>query len=148
MFALHVHLLSRPVPFYLFIFIFIKVKLMYNVVPISAVKQSDPVIHMYILLLIYSSIMFYHQEFGYNSLCYAVGPHCLSILYVIVHIYLPQTESLFKWYKGTLHEIMKVDWRKINTIGGLRQMAVWALWSRNAHMTSVPALAILYTLLL
>ena len=31
------------------------------------------------------------QEPGYSSLCYTVGPHCLSILNVIVCIYSPQT---------------------------------------------------------
>ena len=37
--------------------------------------------------LILASIMVY-SEAGYNSLCYTVGPHCLSILNVIVCFFL------------------------------------------------------------
>ena len=53
--------------------------------PISAVQQSDPVIHTYI----YSSsyIIFHHglsQETRYSSLCCTVGHHCTSIINVIV----------------------------------------------------------------
>ena len=59
---------------------------------ISAVEHNDPVIHIYIHS--FSHITFHHdlyQETGYSSLCYRVGPHCLSILNVIVCIYQPQT---------------------------------------------------------
>ena len=65
-------------------------QLIYNVVPISAVQQSDSVIHRL------SYIIFHHglsQKIGYSSLCYAVGPCCLSILNVIVCLYQPQTPS-------------------------------------------------------
>ena len=49
-----------------FFFISFQVELLYNVVPISALQQSDPIIHtyiytyiyIYILFLILSSIMF------------------------------------------------------------------------------------------
>ena len=41
------------------IFFLIEVELIYNVVPISAVQQSDSVLHIYILFLIFFSIMVY-----------------------------------------------------------------------------------------
>ena len=40
---------------------------------------------MYILF----QILFHYrllQAIGYSSLCYAVGPYCLSVLYMIVYI--------------------------------------------------------------
>ena len=61
-------------------------------------------IYIYICIYIYiyahslSYIIFHHglsQETGYSSLCYIVGPHCISILNVTVCIYLPQTPSLW-----------------------------------------------------
>ena len=58
------------------------------IVPISAVQQSDPVIHIHIYSPSY--IIFHHgpsQETGHSSLCYTVGPHCSSTLSVIVCIY-------------------------------------------------------------
>ena len=61
--------------------------------PISAVQQSDEVIHIHTF---FSYILFHYvlsQEIGYSSLCYTVGPCCLSILNVIVCIYQPQTPS-------------------------------------------------------
>ena len=42
----------------------------------------------------FSHIIFHHglsQETGYSSLCCTVGPHCLSILNVIICIYWPHT---------------------------------------------------------
>ena len=65
---------------------FIEVQLIYNVVLISTVQQSDSVIHIYIFFFIFFSIMVYHK-IEYSSLCYTVGPCCLSILYIIVCIY-------------------------------------------------------------
>ena len=44
--------------------------------------------HTHILFLS-SSIMFYHVN-GYSSLCYTAGPHCLSLLNVIVCMYYPK----------------------------------------------------------
>ena len=63
------------------------VELIYNVVLISAVQQCDSVIHIYTFLF---NIPFHYglsQEIEYSSLCYTVGPCCLSILNVIVCIY-------------------------------------------------------------
>ena len=64
--------------------------MIYNVLPISAVQQSDPAIHTYTF---FSHILFHHvlsQETGHSSQCYTVGSHCLSILNVIVCIYHPK----------------------------------------------------------
>ena len=64
-----------------------KVLLMYNVVQISAVQQSDLVIHIYTFLFkrnILFSIMTYPWRLDTFP---CVGPCCLSILNVIVCIY-------------------------------------------------------------
>ena len=66
-------------------FFLIEVYLIYNVVLISAVQQSDSVIYIYI----YIYILFHCgllQDIEYSSLCYTVGPCCLSALYIIVCI--------------------------------------------------------------
>ena len=54
-------------------------KLVYCVVFISVVRQSDPVIHVYTVFFIFFSMMIY-EDSEYRSLCYTVGPPCLSIL--------------------------------------------------------------------
>ena len=60
---------------------------------ISAVQKSDLVIHIYTFFF---PILFHcglFHEIRYSSLCYTVGPCCLSILNVLVCIYQPQTRS-------------------------------------------------------
>ena len=42
---------------------------------------------------------------------------------------------------GALHVIMKVDWRKINTMARVGQMIGWAPWLWNTYMTLVPTQA-------
>ena len=57
------------------------VELSYNVVLISAVHQSDSVIHIYILF----HILFHYglsQDIGYSSLCYTVGSCCLGQTFI------------------------------------------------------------------
>ena len=60
---------------------------------VSAVQQSDSVIYtIYIIYNIYISfqVTFHYrllQDIEYSSLCYTVGPCCLSILYIVVCIY-------------------------------------------------------------
>ena len=52
---------------------------------VSAVQQSDLVIHVYVLF----PILFHFrllQDIEYSSLCYTVGPCCLSVLYIVVGI--------------------------------------------------------------
>ena len=63
-------------------FFLIEVELIYHVVLISAVQQSDSVIYMYIL---FHTLFHYglSQDIEYSSPCYTVGPCCLSILYII-----------------------------------------------------------------
>ena len=60
------------------VFLFqMKTELIYNVVPISAIHQSDPVIHT---IHSFSYIISHHcLLIGCSSLCYTEGPHCLSI---------------------------------------------------------------------
>ena len=77
-----------------YIFLRIKVLLIYNIVSIPAVQRSDRVIHIYIPFLISSSISGLSHETGYSSLCYRVGPHCLSIPNVIVYTCQPQSPSI------------------------------------------------------
>ena len=75
------------------VFFLTEVQLIYTVVPISAIQQSDSVLHIYTFFL---NILFHYglsQETGYSSLCYTVGPCHSSILNVIVYIYQPQTPT-------------------------------------------------------
>ena len=61
--------------------------LIYNIVLISAIQQSDSVIHVYTF---FSKIIFHYglsQNTEYSSLCYTVGPCCLSILYIVAYIF-------------------------------------------------------------
>ena len=56
-----------------------EVQLIYNVVLIYAVQQSDTDTHIYVLFHILSHYGL-SQDIQYSSLCYTVGPCCLSIL--------------------------------------------------------------------
>ena len=72
---------------------FIEVQLIYNVVLVSGVQQSDSVIYIYILF----QVLFHYgllQEIEQSSLCYTVGP-CLSTLYTVVCICESQAPDLF-----------------------------------------------------
>ena len=71
------------------IFFLIEVQLIYNVVPICAVQQSDLVIHIYTFFSHYGL----PWEVGCSSQCSTVGPRCSSILNVMVCIYQAQTPS-------------------------------------------------------
>ena len=69
----------------LFFFSLIEVELIYNVVLISAVQQSNSVVYVSVCIYIY--ILFHYglsRDTEYSSLCYTVGPCCLSILYITV----------------------------------------------------------------
>ena len=62
----------------------------------SSLYSKVPQIHTYIFF--FKNILFQYvsfQEIKYSSLCYTVGPCCLSILNVIVCIYQSQTPSPF-----------------------------------------------------
>ena len=79
------HWTAREHPYFLFYFIFIGVQLIYNVVLVSGVQQSESVIHIHIstlfqILFPYRSL----QRIEQSSLCYTVGPYQLPILYTVV----------------------------------------------------------------
>ena len=57
--------------------------------PISAVQQSDPVIHMHTFPFLYYLPHGLDQKTGYSSLSYTVGPHCLSLFYFIYLFFVP-----------------------------------------------------------
>ena len=50
---------------------------------VSDVQQRDSVIHMYMFLIVFFSIRL-SRDMEHSSLCYTIGPCCLSILYIIV----------------------------------------------------------------
>ena len=80
----------------LFLLIFIGVQLLYNVVLVSAVQPSESVIHIHISPLFWISFPFRSpQSTEQSSLCYAVGSHQLSILYIVVYIYMSIPISQF-----------------------------------------------------
>ena len=72
------------------IIIIIGVELIYKVVLVSGVQQSDSHIYIYSHMCIYFfQIIFPYrllQNIEYGSLCYTVGPCWLSILYIVVCI--------------------------------------------------------------
>ena len=70
-----------------FFFYIIDVYLIYKVVLVSGVQQSNSVIQIYIKYIYSFSDSFYYrlsQNIEYSSLCYIVGPCCFPILYVLV----------------------------------------------------------------
>ena len=83
-----IHSKENNLKFFLIFIFFIKVQLIYNVVPVSAVWQSDSYMHSLKNILFHYGLF---QEIEYSSLCYTVGPWCLFILNVIVCIYQPQS---------------------------------------------------------
>ena len=75
---------------------------------ITAVQQSDSVIHIYILF----HILFHDglsQGIEYSCLCYTIGPCCLSILYIIV--------CLFIYFKDLAPLVMEGDGHALNLQG-------------------------------
>ena len=65
-----------------------------NQCPLHWQADSQPLLHQgspfYLFYIIFHGLS---QDIEYSSLCYILGPCCLSILNVIVHIYQPQTPS-------------------------------------------------------
>ena len=86
------HNRERPVPepfgtlvcfflIILFVYFFIEVELIYNVVLVSSVQQSDSVIHIYILF----QILFHYrllQDIEYSSLCYIYSRSLLFTYFI------------------------------------------------------------------
>ena len=54
---------------------FIEVYLIYNVVLIFTVQDSDSITHTHTYIIFHYG---FSQNIAYNSLCYPVGPYCLS----------------------------------------------------------------------
>ena len=84
--------------FYIFLFIyfllFIGVQLLYNVVLVSTVQQSESAIRINISPLFWISFPFRSpQSTEQSSLCYTVGNHQLSILYTASIVYICQSQS-------------------------------------------------------
>ena len=62
-------------------------QLIYNVGLVSAVQQSESVIHIHISTLLQTLFPYRSLQCAEkSSLCYTVGPHQLSILYIVVCI--------------------------------------------------------------
>ena len=81
--------------FYLFKKFFIGVYLIYNVVLVSGVQQSESVIHIHIstflkILFPYRSLWSIEK----SSLCYTVGPYELSVFYIVVFMCQSQSPNL------------------------------------------------------
>ena len=73
---------------------FIGVQLLYNVVLISTVQQSESAICIHISSLFWISFPFRSpQRTEQSSLCYTVGFHQLSILYIVSIVYICQSQS-------------------------------------------------------
>ena len=73
----------------MFLMIFIEALLICKVVLVSSVQQSDTVIYMCECVHMYTHIYILFCD-GLSQdvdiLCYAVGPCCLSILYMVIYI--------------------------------------------------------------
>ena len=68
--------------------------LIYNVLSICALQQSDPPIYIYILSLSHNILHHIPLKVAmYNSLCYTAGSHCSSTPNATVCIYQPQMPS-------------------------------------------------------
>ena len=63
---------------------FMEACLIYKVVQIPTVQQSDSVTHVHAFFSIYFFIVVYHRIL--NRVPCAIGPCCLSSLYIIVFI--------------------------------------------------------------
>ena len=86
---------SRPENTFFFFLIFIGVQLIYNVVLVSGVQQSESVMHIHISTLF--QIVFPYrslQSTEQSSLCCTVGLYQLSILNIVVCICQSQSPNL------------------------------------------------------
>ena len=64
--------------------VFIDVQLLYNLVLVATVQQSESAIQILIFSLFWISFPFrLPQSTEYSFLCYTVGSHLLSILYIV-----------------------------------------------------------------
>ena len=76
---------------FLFAFFFkIEVQLIYNIMLVSGIQQSNSDTYIFQILLHYRLL----QDIEYSSLCYAVSPWCLSIFCIVVCICESYTSNL------------------------------------------------------
>ena len=74
--------------------IFIEVQLLYNIVIVSTVQQSELAIRIHIPPLFWISFPFRSpQSIEQSSLCYTVASHQLCILYIVSKVYICQSQS-------------------------------------------------------
>ena len=79
-------MISYVIFIFIFKLIFIGIQLLYNAVLVSAVQQST-IIHIHLSPLFQISFSFRSpQSTEQSSLCYTVGSHKLSLLYIVVYI--------------------------------------------------------------
>ena len=81
-------------------FLSVEVWLVYNVVLVSGVQQSDCFIHIYCFFIyIFFFRFFFHyrllQDIEYSSLCYTAGPCCLNSLIKYLSICLSLCVSVY-----------------------------------------------------
>ena len=69
---------------FLGLFFSIEVELIYSVVLVSGVQQCDSVVYILFQILFHCRLL---QGIEYSSLCYVVGPCCLSILYIVLALF-------------------------------------------------------------
>ena len=109
----------------------------YNVLSTSAVQKSDPVIYVYTIFLILSSIMFQSQVIGYSSWCWTRERHTdwltpsssSSFLATLWHMeFLGPGSELQLWPKPQLwqHQILNPlcyvgDWTCVSQLPGHHQ---------------------------
>ena len=79
---------------------------------VSGVQQSDSVIHIHISILF--QILYPYrllQDTDYSSLCYTVGPCCLSILYIVVCALANPKLPIYPSPAPLPHFSFKMGWR-------------------------------------
>ena len=82
----------RTLKFFFFL-TFIGLQLLYNVVLVSTVQLSESAIRIHISSLFWISFSFRSpQSIEQSSLCYTVGSHKLSILYIVSILYICQSQ--------------------------------------------------------
>ena len=64
-------------------FFLIEVQLIYSIVLLSSIQQSDSYIYILFQIVFHYRLL---QDIEYSSLCYTVNPCCLPLLYIVVYI--------------------------------------------------------------
>ena len=104
--------------------VFIGVQLIYNVVLVFAVQQSESVIHMHISPLFQISFPFRSpKNIEESSLCYAIGSHQLSILYIkqiyVTYVYICQSQFPNSFHSPSplgIHKFVFYIWNSVSAL--------------------------------